>query len=76
MRLRDGKLSGPAWGAEIWVAIDERGGVWATWFSGCSQPFRQWRENVLSWGLLIVRAHASARLRRPLIDVQRGKAGR
>jgi hypothetical protein len=34
----------------MWLAIDAKGNVQATWYKGCVQPWRKWCEAVKHFG--------------------------
>lgn len=39
----------------MWVALNDRGKIRATWYRGCVQPFQRWRRAVRSLGYYPVR---------------------
>lgn len=34
----------------MWIALDQRGHIQATWYRGCVQPFTKWRKAVKGLG--------------------------
>jgi hypothetical protein len=34
----------------MWIALDKRNRIAATWYRGCVQPFHKWRSAVRSLG--------------------------
>lgn len=36
--------------AKIWVAVDDKRNIQATWYRGCAQPFEKWRQAILHLG--------------------------
>lgn len=45
----------------MWVAVNSRGVVHATWYRGCVQPFRGWRKAIKSLGYTAIRASVTFR---------------
>lgn len=64
----------------MWVAVDARGRVQATWYRGCTQPFWQWREVVFGLGWAPIPARIKwrplSRKARELMSIQRGGQAR